>query len=97
MTVGSAAVTIVTSTDTCAMPMIDTPVVDTIGAGDTFTGAFLTWWMTGGQAGREPRRRRCPASAVDGASKTGERGGFAVRPAIAGPWETTCRRVDQWR
>jgi fructokinase len=48
VTAGSAATTIVTSTDSCATPVIDTPVVDTIGAGDSFTGAFLTRWMAGG-------------------------------------------------
>jgi hypothetical protein len=53
--------------------------------------------MTGGQAVASLADVAALASAVDGASKTGERGGFAVRPAIAGPWETTCRRVDQWR
>jgi fructokinase len=30
--------------------VIDTPVVDTIGAGDSFTAAFLTWWMAGARA-----------------------------------------------
>jgi fructokinase len=50
VTAGSAATTIVTFTDACAMPVIETPVVDTIGAGDTFTGAFLTWWMAGSRA-----------------------------------------------
>jgi fructokinase len=50
VTAGSAATTIVTSTDTCAMPVIDTRVVDTIGAGDSFTAAFLTWWMASGRA-----------------------------------------------
>jgi fructokinase len=50
VTAGSAATTIVTSTDTCAMPVTDTRVVDTIGAGDSFTAAFLTWWMASGRA-----------------------------------------------
>jgi fructokinase len=50
VTAGSAPTTIVTSTDTCAIPVADTPVVDTIGAGDSFTAAFLTWWMASGRA-----------------------------------------------
>jgi fructokinase len=50
LTAGAAATTVVTSTDTCAIPVVDTPVVDTIGAGDSFTAAFLSWWMANGRA-----------------------------------------------
>jgi fructokinase len=67
VTAGSAATTIVTSTDTCAVPVIDTPVVDTIGAGDSFTGAFLTWWMTGGRAVEGLADVAALASAVEAA------------------------------
>ena len=69
VTAGSAATTIVTSTDTCALPVVDTPVVDTIGAGDSFTGAFLTWWMAGGRAVEGLTDVAALASAVDAAHR----------------------------
>ena len=50
LTAGAAATTIVTVADTRAVPVVDTPVVDTIGAGDGFTAALLTWWMANGHA-----------------------------------------------
>jgi fructokinase len=50
LTAGAAATTIVTAADTRAVPVADAAVVDTIGAGDTFTAAFLTWWMANGHA-----------------------------------------------
>jgi fructokinase len=50
LTAGAAATTIVTVADTRAVPVVDTPVVDTIGAGDSFTAALLTWWMANGHA-----------------------------------------------
>jgi fructokinase len=48
VTAGAAATTVVTAAGTQAVPVVDIPVVDTIGAGDTFTAAFLTWWMADG-------------------------------------------------
>jgi fructokinase len=50
LTAGAAATTVVTAADTRAVPVAVTPVVDTIGAGDSFTAAFLTWWMASGHA-----------------------------------------------
>ena len=46
LTAGAAATTIVTAAETRSVPVADTAVVDTIGAGDSFTAALLTWWMT---------------------------------------------------
>ncbi len=69
LTAGAAATTVVTSTDTCAMPVVDTPVVDTIGAGDSFTAAFLTWWMACGRAVEGLADVEALAPAVDAAHR----------------------------
>jgi fructokinase len=50
VTAGAAATTIRTADRTRALAVIDTPVVDTISAGDSFTAAFLAWWMACGRA-----------------------------------------------
>jgi fructokinase len=50
LTAGAAATTAVTAAGTRAVPVVDTTVVDTIAAGDSFTAAFLTWWMANGHA-----------------------------------------------
>jgi fructokinase len=50
LTAGAAVTTVVTAGGTRAVPVIDTPVLDTIGAGDSFTASFLTWWMASGLA-----------------------------------------------
>ncbi len=50
VTAGAAATTVVTMTDMCAVPVTVSPVLDTIGAGDSFTAGFLTWWMASGRA-----------------------------------------------
>jgi fructokinase len=49
LTAGAADTTIVTRTDKRAVPVNEGPVLDTIGAGDSFTAGFLTWWMESGR------------------------------------------------
>jgi fructokinase len=49
LTAGAAATTVVTATDRRPVPVIDCPVVDTIGAGDGFTAGFVSWWMASGR------------------------------------------------
>ncbi|MGH9289198.1 MAG: PfkB family carbohydrate kinase [Acidimicrobiales bacterium] len=48
LTAGAAATTVVTATDKRAVAVTNSPVVDTIGAGDSFTAGFLSWWMVSG-------------------------------------------------
>jgi fructokinase len=52
LTAGAAPTTIVTAagTRTVPVPVTASPVVDTIGAGDSFTAGFLTWWTASTRA-----------------------------------------------
>jgi fructokinase len=49
LTAGAAATTIITAGDRRTVPVINCPVVDTIGAGDSFTAGFVSWWMASGR------------------------------------------------
>jgi fructokinase len=49
ITAGPAATTVLTRAGQHIVPVHDGPVVDSIGAGDTFTASFLVWWMTTGR------------------------------------------------
>ena len=44
ITAGGASVEVHTAAGDVAVPVPDVPVADTIGAGDSFSGAFLAWW-----------------------------------------------------
>jgi fructokinase len=50
VTAGAAGTSIVTSDGVIEVPVgkLDAPVVDTIGAGDTFGGALVAWWHAAG-------------------------------------------------
>jgi fructokinase len=50
LTAGAAATTVVTAADKRSVPVANRPVVDTIGASDSFMAGFLTWWMASGRA-----------------------------------------------
>ena len=49
LTAGAAATTVITAADRRTVPVISCPVVDTIGAGDSFTAGFVSWWMASGR------------------------------------------------
>lgn len=69
VTAGAAATTIVTPDGSRAVAVIDAPVVDTIGAGDSFTAAFLAWWMACGRAVEGLADVGAVARAVDAAHR----------------------------
>ena len=48
LTRGAAGSIVVTSDDEISVPAVQVEVVDTIGAGDAFGGAFLAWWRRRG-------------------------------------------------
>jgi fructokinase len=49
LTSGEEDTIVFTAADERAVPVKDNAVLDTIGAGDSFTAGFLTWWMASGQ------------------------------------------------
>jgi fructokinase len=49
VTAGATATTVVTRAGERVVPVEQGPVVDTIGAGDTFTAGFLVWWTLNGR------------------------------------------------
>jgi fructokinase len=69
LTAGAEATTVVTATDTRTMPVADRPIVDTIGAGDSFTAGFLTWWMASGRAVDDLADLEAVMAAVDAAHR----------------------------
>lgn len=56
LTRGPSGALVVTRADTTVVPAPPSKVVDTIGAGDAFGGAFLVWWHEHG-FGREELER----------------------------------------
>ena len=58
VTLGSDGALVVTRTDVVKIDAPRVDVVDTIGAGDAFTGAFLAHWRSRGFGRAELRRRR---------------------------------------
>ncbi|RCK69206.1 hypothetical protein DT076_12815 [Desertihabitans brevis] len=75
LAVGDQGDVVVTPQDRLLLPQVDTPVVDTTGAGDAFVGT-LTWALTSGRDPVEAARRGCAAAALT----VGRPGG---RPALS--------------
>jgi fructokinase len=68
LTAGAAATTALTATGSRVVPVTDnTPVVDTIGAGDGFTAGFVTAWTTSGRTPRDLADLAHLVSAVEAA------------------------------
>jgi fructokinase len=67
MTAGPAATKVLTRAGERSVPVHDAPVVDSIGAGDTFTAGFLVWWMTTGRGADDLDAVEVVAAAVEAA------------------------------
>ncbi|MFN8620961.1 MAG: carbohydrate kinase [Chloroflexota bacterium] len=48
ITAGGDGVTVVSDAGVLTLPAVRVPVVDTVGAGDSFGGGFLAWWLDHG-------------------------------------------------
>jgi fructokinase len=69
VTAGAADTTAITRAAARAVPVEAGPVVDTVGAGDSFTGGFLTWWAESGR----PVEDLADLNAVAAAVRAGHR------------------------
>jgi fructokinase len=67
LTAGAVATAVLTHAGERVVPVNDVPVVDSIGAGDTFTAAFLAWWIATGRAVDDLDHVDAVASAVEAA------------------------------
>jgi fructokinase len=79
VTDGAAPVRVFTGGQVISVEVPSAPVVDTVGAGDAFGGAFLTWWVGNGlgRADRADRAavRRATAAAIQASAVTCSRRG----------------------
>ena len=67
VTAGAGATTVVTAAGTRAVPVTASRVIDTIGAGDSFTAGFVTWWMASGRSVDDLANVEAIVPAVDAA------------------------------
>lgn len=84
ITDGARPAVALTSDAELEVPVPETPVVDTIGAGDAFGGAFLSWWAGHGLSADDLRDtgliRQAVQAAVDVSALT------CTRPGAEPPW-----------
>jgi fructokinase len=64
VTLGGAGALVVTPERCIAVPAPPADVLDTIGAGDAFLGAFVAWWLQAGLARDDLRRVECVVDAT---------------------------------
>jgi fructokinase len=67
LTAGAADTTVVTAAGERSVPVNEGPVIDTIGAGDSFTAGFLTWWMASRRAVDDLANLKAVVPAVEAA------------------------------
>jgi fructokinase len=66
-TAGGRAVHVLTAAGSTSVPVPDVDVIDTIGAGDSFSGGFLAWWSAAGRSVDELTSLDDVVSAVEAA------------------------------
>jgi fructokinase len=82
ITAGPVTTTVLTRDGERVVPVDEVPVVDSIGAGDTFTAGFLVWWMAADRAVEDLDDVEAVASAVEAAHQVA---GIVVRRRGADP------------
>jgi fructokinase len=95
VTDGAAPVRAFAGGDEIRVDVPAAPVVDTVGAGDAFGGAFLTWWMGNGLGRadlRDPHTVRSAARAAIYASVV-----TCMRRGAEPPWAYELAGHDGWR
>lgn len=95
LTDGPRPVTVVAPRFTFSVDVPPTNVVDSVGAGDSLVGGFITWWtghaLTRAELDRPDELRRAIGAAIDVARRTCERAG--AEP----PTADEIRHLPQWR
>jgi len=92
VTDGGQATTIVTAERALTVPVEPVEIVDTIGAGDAFTAAFVVWWTAGGRGagdlgGLDAVRTAVEAAHVAAAVVVGRQGADPPRAhELPGGW-----------
>jgi fructokinase len=86
LTRGGEGALALSARETLAVPAPPTNVVDTIGAGDAFSGGFLAWWSERGFGARELADRETVREATAFACLVAAR--TCERPGASPPWRS---------
>ena len=86
LTAGGDGVTVLTEAGGVTVPVERVEVVDTIGAGDSFGGGFLAWWITAGHGVDETGDLGHLVSAVEAATVVA--GVVCTRRGADPPWRS---------